>query len=81
MNSSDDSFEPVDKTGQSVLDLLQKAADATDQNTRQAVESAQMWRSSLKPLVLASISWKATLLTIASAWNAASRGSIKFARR
>ena len=42
MNSSDDSFEPVDKTGQSVLDLLQKAADATDQNTRQAVESAEM---------------------------------------
>jgi septal ring factor EnvC (AmiA/AmiB activator) len=26
----------------SVLDLLQRAADATDQNTRQAVESAEM---------------------------------------
>jgi hypothetical protein len=48
MNSSDDSFEPVDKTGQSVLDLLQKAADATDQNTRQAVESAQMVAQQLK---------------------------------
>jgi chromosome segregation ATPase len=48
MNSSDDSFEPVDKTGQSVLDLLQRAADATDQNTRQALESAQMVAQQLK---------------------------------
>jgi ABC-type transporter Mla subunit MlaD len=41
MNSSDDNFEPVDKAGQSVLDLLHQAADASDQNTRQALESAQ----------------------------------------
>jgi predicted nucleic acid-binding Zn-ribbon protein len=32
--------EPVDKAGQSILRLLQKAADAADQNSRQAVEMA-----------------------------------------
>ena len=41
MNSSDDNFEPVDRAGRSILDLLHKAADTADQNTRQAVESAQ----------------------------------------
>jgi ABC-type transporter Mla subunit MlaD len=41
MNSGDDNLEPVDKAGQSVLDLLQQTADAADQNTRQAVEAAQ----------------------------------------
>jgi chromosome segregation ATPase len=43
MNSGDDSknIEPVDQAGQSILDLLHKAADTADQNTRQAVEAAQ----------------------------------------
>jgi ABC-type transporter Mla subunit MlaD len=43
MNSSDDSknIELVEKAGQSILDLLHKAADTADQNTRQAVEAAQ----------------------------------------
>jgi hypothetical protein len=33
--------ELVDKAGQSILRLLDKAADAADQNSRQAVEAAQ----------------------------------------
>ena len=43
MDSGDDSknIEPVDQAGQSILDLLHKAADTADQNTRQAVEAAQ----------------------------------------
>jgi ABC-type transporter Mla subunit MlaD len=41
MNSSDDNFEPVDRAGRSILDLLHKAADTADQNTRQALEAAQ----------------------------------------
>jgi ABC-type transporter Mla subunit MlaD len=43
MDSLDDSknIELVDETGQSILDLLHKAADTTDQNTRQTVDSAQ----------------------------------------
>jgi ABC-type transporter Mla subunit MlaD len=43
MNSTDDSkkIELVDEAGQSILDLLHKAADTVDQETRQTVESAQ----------------------------------------
>jgi ABC-type transporter Mla subunit MlaD len=43
MDSGDDSknIEPVDQAGQSILDLLHKAADTTDRKTRQAVEAAQ----------------------------------------
>jgi predicted nucleic acid-binding Zn-ribbon protein len=43
MNSSGDSKnnELVDKAGQSILNLLHKAADTADQNSRQAVETAQ----------------------------------------
>jgi ABC-type transporter Mla subunit MlaD len=43
MNSTDDSknVELVDEAGQSILDLLHKAADTTDRNTRDAVETAQ----------------------------------------
>jgi predicted nucleic acid-binding Zn-ribbon protein len=48
MNSSDDSLEPVDSVGHSALDLLHKAADAADHNTRQALESAQRLAQQLK---------------------------------
>jgi chromosome segregation ATPase len=43
MTSNGDSknSELVDKTGQSILHLLSKAADTADQNNRQAVEVAQ----------------------------------------
>jgi ABC-type transporter Mla subunit MlaD len=43
MNSTDDSkkIELVDEAGQSILDLLHKAADTVDHETRQTVESAQ----------------------------------------
>jgi ABC-type transporter Mla subunit MlaD len=41
MDSGDDNLEPVNRAGQSILDLLHKAADTTDRNTRQAVEAAQ----------------------------------------
>jgi hypothetical protein len=43
MDSLDDSknIELVDETGQSILDLLHKAADTTDRNTRQTVDSAE----------------------------------------
>jgi ABC-type transporter Mla subunit MlaD len=43
MESTDDSknIELVDEARQSILDLLHKAADTTDRNTRQAVDSAQ----------------------------------------
>jgi hypothetical protein len=39
-----DDFEhgdPVDRTGQSILRLLDRAADAADQNSRQVAEMAQ----------------------------------------
>jgi ABC-type transporter Mla subunit MlaD len=43
MDSLDESknIELVDETGQSILDLLHKAADTTDRNTRQTVDSAE----------------------------------------
>jgi hypothetical protein len=41
MSSSDDNLELVDRAGQSILDLLHRAADAADQNTQQSVETAQ----------------------------------------
>jgi hypothetical protein len=40
-NSDSKNSEFVDKAGQSILHLLNKAADAADQNSRQAVEAAQ----------------------------------------
>ena len=43
MDSSDDSknSELVDRAGQSILDLLHKATDTAEQNSRQAVEAAR----------------------------------------
>jgi hypothetical protein len=42
MNSRSDSKDgDLDKAGQSILHLLHKAADAVEQNNRQAVEAAQ----------------------------------------
>ncbi len=38
---TDSKIEFVDKAGQSILDLLDKAVHATDQNSRQVVETAQ----------------------------------------
>src|ERR1700733_2504458 len=43
MDSTDDSknSELVDRAGQSILDLLHKATDTAEQNSRQAVEAAR----------------------------------------
>jgi uncharacterized coiled-coil DUF342 family protein len=41
MSDDSNNVELADKAGQSILDLLHKAADTADHNTRQAVEAAQ----------------------------------------
>jgi ABC-type transporter Mla subunit MlaD len=49
--ASDDDFEsgePIDRAGESILRLLQKAADTADQNSRQAVEMAQKLAEQLR---------------------------------
>jgi hypothetical protein len=46
-----DAFEhedPVDKTAQSILRLLERAADAADNNSRQAIEMAQTLAQQLR---------------------------------
>src|ERR1700761_7220272 len=62
MNSSDDSknVELVDKAGRSILNLLQKAADTADQNSRQAVEVAQKLSQQLRAVTIASPDWRVT---------------------
>jgi hypothetical protein len=49
--ASDDEFDGgnlVDKAGQSILRLLQQAADAAEQNSRQAVDTAQKLSQQLR---------------------------------
>jgi hypothetical protein len=73
--------DQLDKAGQTILQLVQKAAGVADQNSRHALGMAQSFPTSCVPRRIALRSWRRKLLLVRAGPSAPSNGSIASIRR